>query len=194
VGVERDIWTEPNADFVPVFSRDRFLNIKTFDRAGKQVLLYPPSLGVQPERQAGIVAEAFDSVRIDLAYRDCEALQTADQIIEAVLANQPLVARSTIETDRYVTVLDYPVKTINANEREKIYQTDTGPLLMPDFSREPEDLISGIELAFAAFNCPGWIEFLVRAPTPIADGVSVYHFSRAVRFDATNQIVRLIER
>ena len=194
VGVERDIWTEPNSDFVPVFSRDRFLNIKTFDRAGKQVLLYPPSLGVQPERQTGIVSEAFDSVRIDLAYRDSEVLQTLDQIIEAVLANHPLVARSTIEADRYVAVLDYPVKTINANERERIYQTDTGPLLLPDFPCEPEDLISGFELAFAAFNSPDWIEFLVRAPTPIAEGVSVYHYSRAVRFDATNQIIRLIER
>src|SRR5688500_4292989 len=32
VGVERDIWTEPNADFVPIFSDDRFLHIKTYAR------------------------------------------------------------------------------------------------------------------------------------------------------------------
>jgi hypothetical protein len=192
VGVERDIWTEPNADFVPVFSRDQFLNIKTFDHVGKQVMLYPPTLGVQPERQTGRVGEAFDSVRIDLIYREGKALKTADEIIEATLANHLLLARSEIEGDRYVAILDYPIKTMNANEREKIYQTDTGPVLLPDFGREPEELIAGFELAFAAFNSPHWIEFLVRAPTPVGEGIRVYHYSRSVRFDAINQIVQLL--
>jgi hypothetical protein len=193
VGVERDIWTEPNADFVPVFSREQFLNIKTFDHVGKQVMLFPPSLGLQPERQTGRVADAFDRVRIDLVTREAEVLETADRIIEATLANHTLVARTEIQGDRYVAVLDYPVKTMNANEREKIYQTDTGPLLLPDTaaSCEPEDLIAGFELAFAAFNSPDWIEFLVRAPTAVTEEISVYHYSRSVRFDARNQIARL---
>ena len=193
VGVERDIWTEPNADFVPVFSREQFLNIKTFDHVGKQVMLFPPSLGVHSERQTGRVADAFDRVRIDLVTREAEVLETADRIIEATLANHTLVARTEIQGDRYVAVLDYPVKTMNANEREKIYQTDTGPLLLPDTaaSREPEDLIAGFELAFAAFNSPDWIEFLVRAPTAVTEEISVYHYSRSVRFDARNQIARL---
>ncbi len=194
VGVERDIWTEPNADFVPVFSRDQYLYIKTFDYVGKQVMLYPPSLGAQPERQVGRVAEALDSLRIDFSYCAGELLESADQIIEATLANHPLVARTEIEDERYVAVMDYPVKTINAGEREKIYQTDTGPLLLPDFSREPDDLIGGFELAFAAFNSPHWIEFLVRAPTPITKDLNVYHYSRSVRFDARNQILWLKER
>src|ERR1044071_7021469 len=42
VHVERDIWTEPNADFIPVLSRDYFLSIKTFDHAGRRIALYPP--------------------------------------------------------------------------------------------------------------------------------------------------------
>jgi hypothetical protein len=191
VGVEQDIWTEPNADFVPVFSREQFLNIKTFDHVGKQVMLYPPSLGAQPERQTGRVEEAFDNVRIDVTYSEGKLLETTDEIIEAVLANYPLVARTEIEGERYAAVLDYPVKTVNASERDKIYQTDTGPVLLPDFSREPADLIGGFELAFAAFNTPEWVEFLVRAPTPVTEDVSVYHYSRSVRFDAQNQIMRL---
>jgi hypothetical protein len=192
VGVEQDIWTEPNADFVPIFSREQYLHVKTFDQVGKQVMLYPPSLGVQPERQVGRVAESLDSLRIDLSYCEGEILGSADQIIAATLANQPLVARTQIEDDRYLAVLDYPIKTMNANDRDKIYQTDTGPVLLPDLSREPEELIGGFELAFSAFNAPHWIEFLVRAPTPIAEGISVYHYSRPVRFDAKNQIVQLI--
>jgi hypothetical protein len=37
VGVTHDIWTEPNADYIPVFSRDKFLILKAWARAGKQV-------------------------------------------------------------------------------------------------------------------------------------------------------------
>src|SRR5689334_11134335 len=65
VGVEQDIWLEPNADFVPIFSREEFMHLKTYDLADKGVMLYPPSLGVQSERQTVKVAEAFDSLRID---------------------------------------------------------------------------------------------------------------------------------
>jgi hypothetical protein len=193
VGVERDIWTEPNADFVPIFSQEQYLFLKTYAQVGTQVMAYPPSLGVQPDRQVGSVAEVFDSLRIDLSYGEGAVLDSADQIVEATLANQPLVARSQIEGDRYLAVLEYPVKTINANERDTIYQTDTGPVLLPDLSREPEELIGGFEMAFSAFNTPHWIEFLVRVPTPVAEGISVYHYSRPVRFDAKNQIVRLTD-
>ena len=66
VGVERDIWLHPNADFVPIFSHDRFLIVKTYDIADKGVPFYPPSRGMQPERQVGRVADAFESVRLDI--------------------------------------------------------------------------------------------------------------------------------
>ena len=192
VGVERDIWTDPNADFVPILSRERFLNLKAFDRADKGVMLYPPSLGVQPERQIGTVAEAFDSIRINLRICEGKLLETTDAIIASVLANHPLVARTAIDGERYRAVIEYPVKTINANERDKVYQTDTGPVLLPDLSRDFDDLISGLELAFAASNCPSWIEFIVRVKTPVAEGVSVYHYSKTVHLDAKNQIIRLL--
>ena len=192
VGVEKDIWTVPNADFVPIFSRERFMILKTFDQADKQVMLHPPSLGPQPLRQVGSVAEAYDSVRIDLTSVSSEVLETPDQIVEAVLENQILVAQTEIEEEHYIAVLDYPVKTINASERDKIYQTDTGPVLLPDFSKELEDMISGLELAFSAFNNPGWIEFIVCVPTPVAENISVYHYSHPVRFDVKNRIVRLL--
>jgi hypothetical protein len=191
VGVERGIWTQPNADFVPILSRDRFLNLKTFDRADREVMLYPPSLGVQPDRQIGNVADAFDSISIDICRCDGEVLETADAIIETTLANCPVVAQTELEEERYAVLIEYPVKTMNANERDAVYQTDTGPILFPDLSREPEDLISGLELAFAAFNCPQWTEFILRAKAPVAEGVNVYHYCKPVRFDCKNQVIRL---
>ena len=191
VCVERDIWTEPNADFVPIFSQDEFLMVKTFDRVGKSVSLYPPTLGEQPERQIGRTEENFDDFRIDLARLEGEILESPEQIVDAVLGNQSLVARTAFANDRYDVVLDYPVKTINANERDLVYQTDTGPILLPDLAREPDNLIGGFELAFSAFNCSDWVELIVRSPTPITDDSSVYHYSRPVRLDARNSIVRL---
>ncbi|GIT28285.1 MAG: hypothetical protein Ct9H300mP1_03310 [Planctomycetaceae bacterium] len=65
---------------------------------------------------------------------ECEGtpLDWAQEIVEAVLANQNLVARTELENDRYHALIEHPVKTINANERDWIYQTDTGPVLFPD--------------------------------------------------------------
>jgi hypothetical protein len=191
VGVDRDIWLEPNADFVPVMSQDYFMAFKAFDRADKGVMLHPPSLGPQPEKQIITVTEAFDSARIDISYCDGEILESAERINQSVLANHPLVARTEIASERYKAVLTYPVKTMNANERDQVYQTDTGPVLLPDLSRDPERLMGGMELAFAAFNCPSWTEFIVRTKTPIREGLSVYHYSKSVRIDCRNQVLRL---
>lgn len=191
VGVPENIWTEPNADYAPVFSETEFLNIKTYARAGEGVELYPPGSGVQSERQIGRHDEAFDSVRIDVS--ECEAthLTSAAEIVQATLNNTVLNARTTIESERWSAVIEYPVKTMNANERDDIYQTDTGPILVPDLMCEPDEMLSRLQFAYSAFNGPDWIELLVRTPTPVADGIDVYHYSKPVRFDAVNEVIAL---
>ena len=189
VGVEQGIWHIPNADFKPIFSSDTFMAIKTYEVADRGATLYPPTLGEQPERQIISIEETFDDVRIDLSRVDGNALASPRAIVEAVLGNVPLNARTTIENERYTAALEYPVKTINANERDWIYQPDTGPVLLPDLARDPEDMMEGIELAFAAFNTPDWVEFIVRVPTPVAEGVNVYHYAEPVRMDCVNEML-----
>ena len=66
VGVAGDIWTQPNGDFVPIFSDDSFMHLKSFAHTGIQVDLYPPGSGKQPLRQTGNRAECFDATGIDL--------------------------------------------------------------------------------------------------------------------------------
>lgn len=193
VGVERDIWLEPNADFVPVLSQSHALIIKTYDRVGRNVPLHHADGGHQPERHILSVEEAFDDLKFDLVECEAEMLQTSKQVVESTLENYRLTASTTIETDRYRAVLDYPIKTMNANERDDIYQTDTGPVILPDLDRDLEKMIEGIELAFSAFNCPDWIEFIVRQPTSIGDGKSVWHYSQPKRYDVKNQVYRLVE-
>ena len=99
------------------------------------------------------------------------------------------VAESSLESDRQI--LRAWQKTMNANQRDWVYQTDTGPVLLPDLDLEPDELISGMELAFAAFNHPDWVEFIVREPVSVGAGVDVYHYARSVRWDAHNQVIRL---
>lgn len=191
VGVDRDIWTEPNADFAPVFSDDGFMHVKTFAHRGLQVDLYPPGSGKQDVRQSGKIADAFDSVHINVVECGGENVESAKEIVESTLAGVPLVAVTEIQNDRYVATLEYPVKTMNANERDDVYQTDTGPVLFPDLTAAPEDLLTSSELAFAAFNCREWTEFLIRVPTKIDDKISVEHYSKSIHVKARNRVIRV---
>ena len=191
VGVDEDIWMEPNADFIPVMSGTRFMALKTYHRAGIELPLEPPSLGYQSERQEVAIAEAFSRARFDVHYAEGRLLENAKERVEAVLANEILVVRTAYQDERYRVLLEYPVKTVNANERDWVFQPDTGPILLPDLSRDPADLIGGMELAYIAFNQADWAEVVVRLPTPVADGVQVYHYSRAARIACTNEVVSL---
>ena len=118
-------------------------------------------------------------------------LTSAADIVQATLNNMVLNARTTIETDRYSAVMEYPVKTMNANERDNIYQTDTGPVLYPDLTAEPDTMLQQLQFAYTAVNGPDWVELVVRTPTAVIDEIDVYHYSMSVRLDARNEIIGL---
>ncbi|MSS72104.1 MAG: hypothetical protein EXS64_11515 [Candidatus Latescibacteria bacterium] len=193
VGVPEGIWMDPNADFAPVFSREDFLLMKSWDRNDKGVMLYPPSLGVQPERHVGRVADAYEGLRIDVRLVEGRALETAEEIVRATPENRPLVARTEFgEEAGYRVVLEYPVKTMNGNERDWIYQTDTGPVILPDLSRPYDTFIERFRMAFAAFNAPDWAEFIVQVPTLLAEGISVNHYSETRRLKTKNTLIEIV--
>ena len=88
------------------------------------------------------------------------------------------------------------IKTMNVNPRDGVFQTDTGPILLPDFTRERDQglLVSAFELAFAAFNRPAFAELVIRRPTPVAGGgaVTADHYEEARRIEAMdNQVLAL---
>jgi hypothetical protein len=192
VGADADLWLVPNGDFIPIFSDDAFMHIKTFARAGMGSQLESPGGGEQPDRLRVPIEGTFERVHLDLVELDGEPLDGAEAIVEAVLANERLVGVHRLESDRYRVEIEYPVKTINANERDWVYQTDTGPILFPDLECEPDELLTRLELAFTAANNPDWAEFIVRTPTPVAEGVEVYHYSKAIRLDGiVNEFYRI---
>ena len=48
VGVERDIWLQPNSDFKPIMSDTQFLGLKTYERVGMEVLCTHRNSGLNP--------------------------------------------------------------------------------------------------------------------------------------------------
>ena len=191
VGVERDIWIQPNADFIPIASEERILVLKTYARQGDSIPLWPEGRGAQNERQEVSLDDAYSGFSVDLTEVEAHPLPDAQAIVTAVLEAQRLVARTTLKEGPYTAVIEYPVKTINANERDWIYQTDTGSHLFPDLTRDADALLTGMELAFSAFNVPEWIEFIVRTPTQLTEDIRVWHYSTSVRRDAHNEMFRI---
>lgn len=193
VGASQDIWPQPNADFIQVLSDDgEALGIKTYAAADQQIPFHLNELGMQPERQVCQVADVFESARTDVARAPAQSLTTAQDAVDAIQANRIISARTSwLEQDHQI-VLDYPVKTVNANEVDVVFQPDTGPVLVPDISLPPDRWIEGLQLAFIAFNQFDWAELLLRERVPVADGVSAWHYARPRRIEAVNEVFALV--
>ena len=191
VGVEKDMWTQPNADFCIILSADSFLILKSWDRNNKGVMRYPASLGEQTERQSGRVSDTYERVSINLRRLSAQRLEGARAIVEATLAGERLVGRCAFNLhDRYDIEIDFPIKTINVNEREWFYQTDTGPVLFPELKAESRSWIDSFRLAYVAFNRADWAEFILQVPTPLSEDISVNHYSLTAGRHADNTIFR----
>lgn len=189
VGVDKDIWTEPNADFTPVAAEGSMLNIKKWDRCDKGVMRYPESLGVQPERQVVDCSEAFSIYKMEIGKCQGLPIDDIDEMIEILEAGKPMVSRTTIEAEHYKLQLDYPVKTVNWSPREKYYQVDTGPVILPDLAVPAPEVHPTFHLAYVAHVKKDWAEFLLRVPTPVSDEIKVHHYSKSVRIDCVNEMI-----
>jgi hypothetical protein len=198
VGVQQDVWLEPNSDYCLVMSADEFLILKSWAHCGIRIMRYPESLGPQPERQSGANRDAWRSFNIQVKTAPGQLLDSVESVISATRGDRPIVARTEYDDGDFRVVIDHPVKTMNYSEREEMYQTDTGPILLPDLSAErrerSERLVECFDLAYSAFNVGGWAEFIVNVPTPVGEGVRVNHYSRARRIEPVrNQLIEVME-
>ena len=191
VGADRalGIFTQPNADVRLVMSEEETLILKSWERNDMGVMLTPPSLGPQPERHVIATREAFHGHRFMLAGAEGAVLDTPSAVVEAVDAGSPLVARTAFTSGGYRVELEHPLFTINVSERYGFFQTDTGPVLYPDLEKPFSGLADSLYLAYSAFNGPDWVEFIVQRRTPVAEGVTVSHYSESVTTASTNTII-----
>jgi hypothetical protein len=173
------------------------LILKSWAHTGIQVMRYPESLGPQPQRQSGANRDAWAEYGIELRAAPARPLDSIEAVIEAIRGDRPLVSRTRYDDGGYRVTIEHPVKTINYSERDKLFQTDTGPLLLADLSperlRRGARLVECFDLAYSAFNSPDWTEFVVNVPTPVGQGIRVDHYSLARRIEpVTNELVEVL--
>jgi len=191
VGAARnELWIQPNAECTFLCSDDGQVSIhKSWHKNDPGVMLCPASLGPQPERQTFRAGENFDETTFDLLMVDATPLSDFDQVAEAILATQPIISRIEYTDGEFEVCIDQPVKTINLAERDRLHQTDTGPIILPDLS--PERLeqasleIDVFDLAYSAWHAPDWAEFVIRTPTELDEGVSANHYSQTRHVEPT---------
>jgi hypothetical protein len=181
------LWMKPNADCCFVVSKEEFMVIKSWHKNNPGVRLWPPTLGLQPERHSNAVKDAWISLSIDLHKVNGRVLKQPEDVVESTFKNRPLVCQLEYNDGDHNVVIQHPVKTINVNRKYKYFQTDTGPILLPDLSpsraRKAKRQIELLDLAYVACNSASWAEFVINIPTPVTKGVTVNHYSRFRRID-----------
>ena len=175
------LFTIPNYDFCGVFSREDYLILRAHAAAADN----------GPEW--GPVSPRFEAVRIDLSFVEAEELPTVEAIVRATLANRPVVARTEIgdEGDRWRVMIEYPIKTMNANDLRPAFQVDTGPVPFVDWTAEADSLLERFRLAFVVYNTFDRAEFILQVPTPLQGGATVNHYSEVRVLPAKNALFAL---
>ena len=146
-------------------------------------------------KETGDTLERFHDIVVQLAEVDAEDCEDDDEVIHVTLQGVPIVGVTTISdpASGREAILEYPIKTMNVNDIDTIWQVDTGPLVFPDLSSQAERRIEWLDLAFIVYNRLDRAEFIIQAPTAVegAADVLVPHYSRAHKCPATNRIVAL---
>ena len=120
---------------------------------------------------------------------DVEELTSDAAVREATYDSAPIVAQTQVQNEEtgLQAIMEYPVKTMNTNRANDIYQVDTGPVAFPDLSQRHARHVDGLALAFVVFNAPHFADFVLEAPTRVGNE-QVYHYSKLVSLAAVNRL------
>jgi hypothetical protein len=182
---KENLFLNPNYDFNGVFSRNHYVLFRV--RAPLDVKTYA---------ERGVVKERFEDALFKIRpASQVKVLKTNAEMIEATLQGLALIGRTEIRDARTGrrAILEYPIKTMNVNDRRGIYQVDTGPLVFPDFHAKASRPVDMLELAYVAYNAPAEAYFILQRPTPLEldgrEGCVVGHYSEIRRMPATNTVM-----
>jgi hypothetical protein len=193
-----DLFTKPNYDFSAIFSRKDYRLIRQHASASNN----NPSVGAIPD--------FFDDVVFHIQPAgQPQVLRQSGDIVEATLKNRILVGRTelTLKDGKIQAILDYPIKTINVNDRKTLFQIDTGPLLFPNLDSAHTRTIEAFEHAFLAYKTFDRAEFISLQPTfildtiknvtererflPLKAALSVNHYSATRKLAAKNTLMAI---
>ena len=188
---ERDLFLADNYDFLPIFGGKDVEDLLIFRR--------PARLS---DRYRSIVKSADVWGKPILKLREgrpVRVLDTWEAIRDATAAGVPIVSQTEIANPetKLRAIIECPVKTMNISVDKKLYQTDTGPIALPDLARRVEPMIECLRLAFIAFNAPNFADFVIEQPTAVTeDGqqrCKIYHYSNPISLPATNTLLAVGE-
>jgi hypothetical protein len=154
----------PNYEFCGIWSAQEYLIIRT------------AWASAQDNRQYGVHHERW-TVRLDVRHFGlARQVDDADAIVDATLANLPLVARTTLHATAQGkrAILEYPIKTMNLMQNPARFQVDTGPLILPDFAAPVAHAIEQFEVAHVVYHTFDKAEFIMRKPVPLAEPTTDY--------------------
>ena len=120
---------------------------------------------------------------------DVEELTSDAAVREATYDSVPIVAQTEVRNEEtgLRAIMECPVKTMNTNRANDIYQVDTGPMAFPDLSQRYDRHVEALSLAFVVFNAPHFADFVLEAPTRVGDE-QVYHYSKLVSLATVNRL------
>jgi len=182
---EKDLFLADNYDFLPILGPDdqwlifRRRNRITEDYRRLQREVWGPAVRKLKYGRTVAVLDSFAAIR------------------DATVAGIPLVSRTEL-VDRASgrrAVIEAPVKTMNIQPEERLYQIDTGPVAYPRLSEPFDPPIDALQLAFVAFNAAHFADFVVEQPDPVVeDGVEktkVFHYSQPFSVPARNLLLAI---
>lgn len=178
-----DLFHTDNYDFLPIFGPE-------------DGVIFRRKAWLNPDyRQLRKASEMWEGQVYKLVRpRAVRLLRSNRDVREATHAGIPIVAQTEISDprSRLRAIIEFPVKTMNIHDSRDLYQVDSGPVAFPDLSRRHAQPAELLHLAFVAFNAPGTADFVIEAPTPIAEagrGLSrVHHYSRLESRPAANRL------
>jgi len=183
---KRDLFKPDNYDFTPIFGDG-------------QMLIFRRHVSVTPRyRQVRTEADAWGSAELKLREPAViTELDTPEKIRAATAAGLPIVTQTELHNPDtgLRAIIECPVKTMNVRPKDQKYQTDTGPVALPDLTRRYDPQIESLSLAYIAINAPDFADFVVESETPVlAEGKEVskvFHYSKLLSLPAANRIFAL---
>jgi len=183
---EKDLFQEDNYDFLPIFG------------AGNVLIFRRPVRLSDRYRQVSKCEEVWGAPILRL--REASAateLNTWEEIRDATAAALPIVTQTEIQNadTGLRAIIECPTKTMNVSLEKQMYQVDTGPIALPDLTKQHDPQIDCLSLAFIVFNAPDFADFVVEQPTPVmedeAEKCRVYHYSNPFSLPAKNRLLAL---
>ena len=183
----------PTSEVCIVFGRKESSLLKRFANHENDVIQAGP-VDVRRKCFDGSYAYWTD-LRFSLNRSAARHLSTAEEIIDATLAGEVLLGRTTLVDAEGGgrAVLEYPIHYMNVHPPEERFQVDVGPILFPNFAATAGSLVEHLQLAYVMFNRLDEVEFALRVPTRVVEGqaAEVLHYSQVIKVRAESALFSL---